>query len=102
MRRSTFLGSPRREPGPADVAVVVLDAPIRRHLVNRALAQSDAASEAEAAIIVAALQDCGIDAMLTGVHTSCFRAEAPGDVSVVVRQADLQRARQTLEHLSKE
>lgn len=61
-----------------------------------------AASEAEAAIIAAALRDRGIDAVLTGVHTSSFRAEAPGDVSVVVRQADLQRARQILEELAKE
>ena len=58
-----------------------------------------AANEVEAAIIVAALEAQGIQAQAVGVFASTFRAEAPGDVSIVVRQRDLARARQVLAEL---
>ena len=49
-------------------------------------------SDIEAAAIVAALAARGIEATTTGGFTAGFRAEAPGDVNVVVRHADLERA----------
>lgn len=53
-------------------------------------------TEAEAAAIVTELAAGGIEASATGGFTAGFRAEAPGEVSVVVRQADLAKAKQTL------
>jgi len=53
-------------------------------------------NEIEAAAIVTALAAEGIEATTTGEYTSGFRAEAPGQVSVVVRNADLVRAEQIL------
>jgi len=52
--------------------------------------------EAQAALVVHALADHGIEAQATGDYTSGFRAEAPGSVQVVVKQADLARAKQAL------
>jgi len=49
-------------------------------------------SEAHAAMIVAALEREGIKAHAQGSLTSGFRAEAPGNVQVLVRQADLGQA----------
>ena len=57
-------------------------------------------TEAEAAMIAAMLQDRGIDTYTSGELTSGFRAEAPGSVSVLVRLADLDRAREVLQHSS--
>lgn len=54
------------------------------------------ANEILAGTIVSALAECGIEASATGSYTSGFRAEAPGQVSVVVRQADLDRAKRAL------
>ena len=56
-------------------------------------------NEAEAAIIVNALADVGIRALATGGFTSGFKAEAPGDVKIVVRRGDLQGARTALDEL---
>lgn len=53
--------------------------------------------ETQAAIIVAVLQDGGIEAYSTGGLTSGWRAEAPGMVQVLVRQGDLERAQQLLD-----
>jgi hypothetical protein len=53
-------------------------------------------NEADAAMMVAALADHGIEAVSPGGYTAGFRAEAPGDVKVVVKQAELQRAREVL------
>ena len=50
-------------------------------------------TEAEAAMIVAALRDAGIRCQTQGALTAGFRAEAPGDVGILVRMADLERAR---------
>jgi hypothetical protein len=53
-------------------------------------------SEAQAAIIVAALRERGIEAQAIGQLTSGFRAEAPGWVKVLVRQADRAAAQAVL------
>jgi hypothetical protein len=54
------------------------------------------ANEAEAAVVVAALESRGIQVQTTGALTSGFRAEAPGGVQVLVRSVDLERAREVL------
>jgi hypothetical protein len=46
----------------------------------------------EAGVIVAALEENGIKATLTGETTAGFRAEAPGWVQVLVAEEDLPRA----------
>lgn len=56
-------------------------------------------NEMEAAIVVNALSDNGIQATATGGFTSGFKAEAPGDVQIYVRQGDLRAARQILDQL---
>ncbi len=53
-------------------------------------------TEMEAGIIVAELEEHGIRATMTGIHTANFRAEAPGQVSVLVDSRDLDLARATL------
>ncbi|MGE0757173.1 MAG: DUF2007 domain-containing protein [Pirellulaceae bacterium] len=53
--------------------------------------------EIQAAAIVALLESHGIKAQATGGFTAGFRAEAPGGVQVVVRQADLVSAREILD-----
>ncbi len=53
-------------------------------------------TEAEAVMIVAALEAGGIKAKTMGALTSGFRAAVTGDVEVVVRKCDLDRARETL------
>ncbi len=56
-------------------------------------------TEAEAAIIVAALVDEGIEAEATGGYTASFTTAAPGFAQVVVHQADLERAKEILAEL---
>ena len=51
-------------------------------------------NDIEAAAIVNALADRGIQATVTGSYTSGFRTQAPGWVSIVVRRMDLDAARQ--------
>ena len=58
--------------------------------------------EMEAAAIVDALAERGIRARAVGGYTSGFRAEAPGDVKVVVGRADLARARELLAEIRSE
>jgi uncharacterized membrane protein len=53
-------------------------------------------TEAEAAIIVAALDEEGVEAEATGGYTAAFTIAIPGEVQVVVRRTDLERARQIL------
>ena len=55
------------------------------------------ANEIEAASLLAALAENGIQGTTTGSFTSGFRTEAPGNVSVVVRKSDLLRAQQVLD-----
>jgi hypothetical protein len=51
------------------------------------------ANEMEASLIVQCLTNQGITARAVGGFTSGFRAEAPGDVSVLVMSGDLERAK---------
>lgn len=59
-------------------------------------------TEMEAGVLIAELEEHGIRATMTGVHTANFRAEAPGQVSVLVNSRDLDRARETLAALRRE
>jgi hypothetical protein len=54
-------------------------------------------SELPAEALVKALAAEGIRAMAVGGYTSGFRAEAPGEVQVVVASKDLPQAREILE-----
>ena len=58
-------------------------------------------SDIEAATLVAALDSHGIPASTTGGYTAGFRAEAPGNVNVIVRRQDLDRARRVLASIEK-
>ncbi len=53
-------------------------------------------NEIEATLIANDLESEGITSVLTGINTAAFQAEAPGMVSVMVRHADLDRARQIM------
>ncbi len=63
---------------------------------------STVTSEAEAAGIVTALADYGIEATVTGGVTAGFKAEAPGSVQILVRSVDLEKAEQTLAEIQKD
>ncbi len=54
-------------------------------------------SEGQANLIAAALERAGIQAAIEGALTAAFRAEAPGEVKIIVRKNDLQKARDALE-----
>ena len=56
-------------------------------------------SEIEAAAIVTAMSAEGIEATATGGLTAGFRAEAPGEVQVMVRREDLAEARRLFDEL---
>lgn len=56
-------------------------------------------NEFEASPVLDALRDNGIRAEAVGGYTAGFIAEAPGSVSILVRQADLQAARKILEDI---
>ncbi len=53
-------------------------------------------NESQAAMIVAALKDGGIEAVAEGGLTAGFRAETFGEVKVMVREKDLDAARAAL------
>jgi nitrogen regulatory protein PII-like uncharacterized protein len=53
-------------------------------------------TEVEAELIVNLLQEHEIEARAVGGFTSTFRAQAPGDVQVFVRDIDLEQAREIL------
>ena len=55
------------------------------------------ANETIASLLVGALENEGIRAVMEGQLTSGFRAEAPGGVRILVRASDLGRAREVLE-----
>lgn len=55
--------------------------------------------EVQGSMIVAALEQSGIKATMTGVFTAGFRAEAPGDVSVVVSEKDMPVAKKILKSM---
>lgn len=52
--------------------------------------------ESRAAMVIAALKDRGIDAVAEGGLASQFRTENFGEVKIMVRQNDLERAREAL------
>ena len=54
-------------------------------------------TEPEAAIIIDALEHDGVDARAVGGLTSGLRAEAPGEVRILVRHGDVERARELLD-----
>jgi hypothetical protein len=54
------------------------------------------AEEFEANSLLHELAANSIDAVVTGGFTAGFRAEAPGSVTVLVRQSDWERARATV------
>jgi len=54
-------------------------------------------TEMEAGIMMAALEAAGIKATMTGAATAGFRAEAPGEVQILVAEADVARARRVLD-----
>ena len=60
------------------------------------------ATEAEGAMIVAALDNAGIDAQMEGALTSALRAEAPGEVGILVRASDASAARRVIDAISGE
>jgi len=59
-------------------------------------------AEAEAAAIVLYLKDRGIDAETMGGFTAGFRAESPGFVHVIVKEADLKRAQAAMQDIEKD
>ena len=59
-------------------------------------------TDVEAAAIVGALAALGIEASTTGGYTAGFRAEAPGFVNVIVKYADLHRARNALAEIKRD
>ena len=59
-------------------------------------------SELEALLIVDALTERGVPAEATGALTAGFRAEAPGQVGVLVHRSDLEKAGQILEEVRQE
>ncbi len=69
---------------------------------NKPIVLTTRPSEPEAALIVAALAQQGIDAQATGGLTSALRAEAPGVVRILVRHCDLERAQSVLTEIEGE
>jgi hypothetical protein len=63
---------------------------------NRPEVLLSVANEIEAAAMVNALAEYGVEAFAAGGYTSGFKAEAPGNVMILVKQADLDRAKQAL------
>ena len=69
---------------------------------NRPHVVAKVPTEFEAAAIVAALEVAGIKAMAVGGHTAGFRAEAPGDVTVVVQENEAEQAETVLAQFRKD
>jgi hypothetical protein len=55
-----------------------------------------APNELEAGVFVAALEEAGIKSTMSGTYTAGFRAEAPGQVQILVAQEDLARAQEVI------
>lgn len=69
---------------------------------NRPEVLLSVSNEIEAGVIVTALAEYGIEALTTGGYTSGFKAEAPGYVAILVKQADLDRAKQALAEIQQQ
>lgn len=63
---------------------------------NQPVVLTTTPTEVSAAMIVAALENQGVVAHTTGALTSGFLAAVPGEVQILVRQADLAQAREAL------
>jgi hypothetical protein len=61
-----------------------------------------ARNEAEAALMVSHLESVGIKARIAGAQTQTAFPYVPCDIQVVVRQADLERAREALEDVGQD
>jgi hypothetical protein len=59
-------------------------------------------NETEAASIVTALRQYGIEASTAGEFAAGFWAKVPGNVQILVRSADLEKAQQALAEIQKE
>jgi hypothetical protein len=71
--------------------------------INENLARlTSVRTEMEGGVIVAGLEDRGIQATMSGVYTTNFRAEAPGWVEILVAEHDLARAQSALDEIKKE
>ena len=53
-------------------------------------------NETLASLLVSALREEGIECQMAGMYTSGMRAEAPGQVQILVHAGDLDRAREVL------
>lgn len=63
---------------------------------------ADLPGEIEAQLIIAALEEEGIEAFKAGGAVSDFKVGVPGHVQVLVRPEDLDRARDAFAHLRDE
>ncbi len=59
-------------------------------------------TEREAAVIIATLEEVGIQSTMAGQFTAGFRAEAPGWVQVLVAEENLTRAQEVLAEVREE
>jgi len=57
-------------------------------------------NDLEAMPLLAALEELGVEATTTGSFTADFRAEAPGEVRIVVKHQDLARAKEALKEIN--
>jgi len=69
---------------------------------NRPEVLLSAANEIEAAAMATALAEYGVEAFAAGGYTSGFKAEAPGNVNILVKHADLDRAREALAEIRRQ
>ena len=53
-------------------------------------------TELKAGFAASILREAGIECRTIGGHTAGFRAEAPGQVSLLVHERDVERARELL------
>lgn len=60
------------------------------------------ASEVEATAVATALADYDVQAMTLGGYVSGFKAEAPGNVAVVVKRVDFDRAQRALAEIRRQ
>ena len=63
---------------------------------------SSVANEVEAAGMVTALAEYGIEASMVGGFTAGFKAEAPGSVQILVRRSDLDEAKRALAEIQRD
>lgn len=63
---------------------------------------TSARTEAEAGVVVSGLEEHGIRAVMSGIYTANFRAEAPGSVDILVAHDDLEHAQLALAQITYE